>query len=223
MMSKCRVVVLIGGSGSNLQALIDSKTLSEYATLVGVISHRTDAYGLIRAQKADIPTKVIAHADYPTRDAFEADLMQAIDGFKPALILLAGFMRILSEKFVTQYTGRLLNIHPSLLPKHKGLHTHQRVLASGDSEHGASVHFATQELDGGPIIAQIKVPVLPKDTEETLSARVLFAEHQLYPQVVTWFAQNRLKYDQNVVTLDGKRLTPQGMQLSLPTMQGIVS
>ncbi|MBS0286590.1 MAG: phosphoribosylglycinamide formyltransferase [Proteobacteria bacterium] len=222
-MPKCRVVVLIGGSGSNLQALIDSQECINAVSMVSVVSHRPDAYGLTRAKNANIPTVVISHLDYSERDAFEADLQQAIDNFNPDLVLLAGFMRVLSEKFVSHYAGKLLNIHPSLLPKYKGLHTHQRVLAAGDSEHGASVHFVTSELDGGPIVAQIRVPVLPKDTEETLSARVLKAEHHLFPQVVAWFAQNRLKYDQNIVTLDGKRLTPQGLQLSLPTMQGIVS
>ncbi len=224
MTSKCRCVVLIGGNGSNLQALIDNQTMALDAHIVGVISHRPDAYGLQRAQLAKIPTTTVSHVDFENRALFENALRISIDAYQPDLILLAGFMRVLSSDFVNHYQGKLLNIHPSLLPKYKGLHTHQRVLEAGDKEHGASVHFVTAELDGGPIIAQIKVPVEPQDDENTLSLRVLQAEHWLYPQIVIWFAQNRLKYTQNVVTLDGKRLPPLGQQLSLPTMKkGIVS
>ncbi len=222
-MPKCAVVVLIGGNGSNLQALIDSATLATHARLVGVISHRADAYGLARAKSANIATTVVPHVDFASREAFEDALHQAVENFKPDLILLAGFMRVLSNDFVNHYEGKLLNIHPALLPKFKGLNTHQRALAAGEKEHGASVHFVTGELDGGPIIAQVPVAVLPEDDEHTLASRVLQAEHWLYPQVVTWFSQNRLKCTQNIVTLDDKRLPPQGQQLSLPTMKGIVS
>ncbi|MGD9592718.1 MAG: phosphoribosylglycinamide formyltransferase [Candidatus Berkiella sp.] len=223
MSNKCRVVVLIGGNGSNLQALIDNNDLQQVAQIVGVISHNADAYGLQRAKAANIPTTLVAHTDFETRDSFEAALEKAISGYQCDLILLAGFMRVLSANFVNHFQGKILNIHPALLPKYKGLHTHKRALAQGDKEHGASVHFVTAELDGGPIIAQVRVPVEPQDDENALSQRVLTAEHWLYPQVVIWFAQNRLKYLQNVVTLDDTRLPPQGQQLSLPTMQGIVS
>lgn len=224
MHAKCQIIVLIGGSGSNLQALIDNSALQQDAEIVGVISHRADAYGLQRAQRADIPTSIVAHNAYPSREEFETSLCQAIDAFEPALILLAGFMRILSADIVTRYEGKLLNIHPSLLPKYKGLHTHQRALEEGEKVHGASVHFVTAELDGGPIVAQIPVPVFAEDTEKTLGERVLHAEHWLYPHVALWFAQKRLQYQKNLATLDGKRLPSQGQQLSLPTItQGIVS
>lgn len=224
MTSKCRCVVLIGGNGSNLQALIDNETMALDAEIVGVISHKPEAYGLQRAQLANIPTTTVSHGDFENRELFEKALRKSIEAYQPDLILLAGFMRVLSSDFVSHYQGKLLNIHPSLLPKYKGLHTHQRALAAGDKEHGASVHFVTAELDGGPIIGQIKVSIEPQDDENTLSLRVLQAEHWLYPQIVIWFAQNRLKYAQNVVTLDGKRLPPLGQQLSLPTMKkGIVS
>ncbi len=223
MTPKCRVVVLIGGNGSNLQALIDNQDLRLKIELVGVISHRQEAYGLTRAQTAHIATSVVPHTDYATRTLFEEDLQRAIDNYQPDLILLAGFMRILSPDFVKHYEGKLLNIHPSLLPKYKGLHTHQRVLDAKESEHGVSVHFVTAELDGGPIVAQVSIAISPNDTAETLAKRLFVAEHWLYGEVVKWFAENRLKYDQNVVTLDDKRLAPQGQQLSLPTMQGIVS
>ncbi len=222
-MDKCRVVVLIGGNGSNLQALIDNKTLKSSVDIVGVISHRPNAYGLVRAEQANIATSIVDHTQFANVPQFEAALIAALNAYQPNLILMAGFMRVLSANFVEQFEGKMLNIHPSLLPKFKGLHTHQRVLDEGDLEHGASVHFVTHELDGGPIVAQVKVSVLPQDNADVLSKRVLSAEHWLYSQVVDWFAQNRLKYDQNVVTLDGKRLGPLGLQLSLPTVQGIVS
>jgi phosphoribosylglycinamide formyltransferase-1 len=208
------VVVLIGGNGSNLQALIDKGIKGHPIHIVGVISHRPDAYGLIRAQNAGIPTQVISHLDYDKSAAFEAALLAAISTYTPTLIVLAGFMRVLSAAFVRHFPGKILNIHPSLLPKYKGLHTHERVLAAQELEHGISVHFVTEELDGGPIIAQVKVPVLPDDNLDSLRERAFAAEHWLYPQVVEWFTQNRLKCDENVVTLDNKRLGPQGLLLS---------
>lgn len=221
--SPCPVVVLIGGNGSNLQALIDHEQHHRAYEIVGVISHREQAYGLTRAKLAGIPTTVIDHQQFQAREAFEDALQIAIVNFSPRLVVLAGFMRILSPSFMNACSQPILNIHPSLLPNYKGLHTHERVLAAGDKKTGVSVHFVTDELDGGPIVAQASVPVLANDTPEILQARVFPAEHWLYPQVITWFAQNRLKYDQNVVTLDGKRLDPQGMQLSSPFVQGIVS
>ncbi len=221
--SPCPVVVLIGGNGSNLQALIDHEQHRCAYEIVGVISHREQAYGLTRAKLANIPSLVVDHQHYQAREDFESALQTAIKSFAPRLIALAGFMRILSPAFINACSQPILNIHPSLLPKYKGLHTHERVLVAGDKETGVSVHFVTDELDGGPIVAQASVPVLTEDSPEVLQARVFPVEHWLYPQVITWFAQNRLKNDQNVVTLDGKRLDPQGMQLSSPFVQGIVS
>lgn len=219
----CPIVVLIGGNGSNLQALIDFQLSNSSYSIVGVISHRENAYGLARAHKAGIATLTIDHQAYPDRAAFETALQEAIAHFSPRLIALAGFMRILSPAFITACPCPILNIHPSLLPDYKGLHTHERVIDAKEKETGASIHFVTDELDGGPIVAQVRVPLLPEETLDTLKNRVLDVEHWLYPQVVLWFAQNRLKNDQNVVTLDGKRLSPQGMQLSSLLVQGIVS
>jgi phosphoribosylglycinamide formyltransferase-1 len=212
----CPIVVLIGGNGSNLQALIDYRQSDPTLTIAGVISHRENAYGLTRAKNAGIATLVVDHLRYPSREDFEVALTHALVRFAPRLIVLAGFMRILSPAFIQAFPGAILNIHPSLLPDYKGLHTHERVLAAKETQTGVSIHFVTDELDGGPIVAQVPVPILPEDTVDTLKKRVFQAEHWLYPQVVTWFVQNRLKYDQNIVTLDGKRLGPQGMQLSLP-------
>lgn len=220
--ASCNVVVLIGGNGSNLQALIDSELNHTYH-IAGVISHRNTAYGLERAEYAGIKTATVDHTQFEDRSAFEAALLQTISTFSPHLVVMAGFMRILSPAFIVACPVPILNIHPSLLPAYKGLHTHERVLAAGEKETGVSIHFVTDELDGGPIAAQVRIPILPNDNVDTLKTRVFKAEHWLYPQVVSWFAQNRLKNDQNVVTLDGKRLGPQGMQLSSLFVQGIVS
>ncbi len=181
-----RVVCLISGSGSNLQALIDCERHGQLgtATLVGVIANRPDAQGLKRAESAMIPTHVVDHRSYADRLAFDRALIDVIDPLKPDLVVLAGFMRILSDHFVEHYKGRLINIHPSLLPKYKGLDTHQRALASGDKTAGATVHWVTQALDSGEIIRQVEVPILPDDTADSLQARVLAAEHTLYPSVV---------------------------------------
>lgn len=219
----CPVVVLIGGNGSNLQALIDHPQQQQSYQIAGVISHREDAYGLSRAIQANIPTLTVDHRQFAERAAFEAALLQAIQHFSPRLIVLAGFMRILSPNFITTCPSPVINIHPSLLPDYKGLHTHERVLEAGEKETGVSIHFVTSELDGGPIAAQVRVPIFPQDSLTSLKTRVFEAEHWLYPQVVTWFAQNRLNNDQNIVTLDGERLGPRGMQLSYPFVQGIVS
>ncbi len=215
------VVVMIGGHGSNLQALIDNAGL-DYQ-IVGVISHNPDAYGLTRAKSANIPTKVVDHKAYSTRALFEEALLAAVNNFHPKIIALAGFMRILSPDFIQNSVAPMLNVHPSLLPKYKGLHTHQRVLVAKEKEHGASIHFVTAELDGGPIIAQVKVPVLSTDTVEELTQRVHLAEHWLYPEIVRWFAQNRLKYGTSGATLDGIPLDPQGQSLQHPITQGTLS
>ena len=206
----CKVVVLISGSGSNLQALIDSLNTDSPAQICAVISNRADAFGLQRAAKAGIATQVLDHKAYADREAFDAALIEAIDAYQADLVILAGFMRILTPGFVTHYTGRLLNIHPSLLPKYKGLHTHQRALEAGDAEHGCSVHFVTEELDGGPLVIQAVVPVMADDTPETLAERVHAAEHQIYPLAMHWFAQGRLQLNERGCQLDGQLLPASG-------------
>jgi len=204
----CSLVVLISGNGSNLQAIIDATTQNEIpARIVAVISNRADAYGLERAQQAGITTAVLDNKDHPSREDYDLALLQLIDSYEADLVVLAGFMRILTADLVQHYHGRMLNIHPSLLPKYRGLHTHRKVLESGDTEHGASVHFVTAELDSGPVVLQAIIAVQSADTESTLAARVLKQEHRIYPIVIGWFAQNRLKYDHNGVTLDDKPLT----------------
>ncbi|MEN8213939.1 MAG: phosphoribosylglycinamide formyltransferase [Pseudomonadota bacterium] len=202
------VVVLISGSGSNLQALIDAAGQEDYpARISAVISNREDAYGLQRARAAGIPCRVLSHQGHDDREAYDRSLMELIDVFDPGLVVLAGFMRILTEGFVNHYSGRMLNIHPSLLPKFRGLHTHQRALDAAEAEHGASVHFVTRELDGGPLIVQSRVPVLPGDTAEVLAARVLEQEHIIYPRAVKWFAEGRLKLENGVAMFDNKAIT----------------
>ena len=186
------VVALISGSGSNLQALIDAQKLGAPFEIRAVISNEPDAFGLERARCHGIPTAILNHRDYGDRASFERALAAIIDGYTPRLIVLAGFMRILTPEFVARYLGRMLNIHPSLLPKYQGLHTHQRALDAADSEHGASVHFVTAELDGGPVILQARVSVQPEDDAAMLAARVLKQEHVIYPAVVRWFAEGRL-------------------------------
>jgi len=207
----CRVVVLISGNGSNLQALIDHQPEGRYR-IVGVVSNRPDAFGLQRAATAGIATEVLDHKQFPSREAFDVRLIEQIDQFAPDLVVLAGFMRILSSGFVQHYQGRLLNIHPSLLPKYKGTNTHQRVLAAGDTEHGVSVHFVTEELDGGPIVRQALISVSTDDNVETLRSRIAAEEHRIYPQVVAWFATGRLSIKNKAVYLDESALPPQGMR-----------
>ncbi len=204
----CSLVVLISGNGSNLQAIIDAITQDQIPVrIVAVISNRADAYGLKRAQQAGIATAVLDNKNRPAREEYDQALQQLIDSYKPDLLVLAGFMRILTPALVEHYYGHMLNIHPSLLPRHRGLHTHRSALESGDSEHGASVHFVTAELDSGPVVLQATVPVLASDTESELAARVLEQEHCIYPLVIGWFAQHRLKYDQDGITLDDKTLS----------------
>ena len=181
-----RVVCLISGGGTNLQALIDwqTKGLLGDAMIVGVISNVASAYGLERAKRASIPISVLSHRDYADRLLFDQALRSLIDGYDPDLVVLAGFMRILTAEFVTHYHRRLINIHPSLLPKYKGLDTHRRALDAGDTVAGATVHWVTEALDAGDIIQQVEVPVVADDSEERLKARVLEAEHRLYPSVI---------------------------------------
>lgn len=211
MPAQCNVVVLISGSGSNLQALIDSIAHDgNPARISAVISNRADAYGLERAKQAGIATAVLDHKQFDGREAFDAALVEAIDAFDPQLVVLAGFMRILTPGFVRHYSGRLLNIHPSLLPKYKGLHTHQRALDAGDTEHGCSVHFVSEELDGGPLVVQAVVPVESDDTPESLAQRVHRQEHHIYPLAMRWFAEGRLKLGKTGAQLDGKDLPATG-------------
>ncbi|MGE7993359.1 phosphoribosylglycinamide formyltransferase [Pseudomonas sp. NPDC089554] len=207
----CNVVVLLSGSGSNLQALIDSLGAQQGpARIRAVVSNRADAYGLERAKAAGIDTAVLEHGGFEGREAFDAALVALVDSFQPDLVVLAGFMRILSGAFVRHYHGRLLNIHPSLLPKYKGLHTHQRALDAGDAEHGCSVHFVTEELDGGPLVVQAVVPVAAKDTAQTLAQRVHQQEHLIYPLAVRWFAEGRLRLGEQGALLDGQPLAASG-------------
>ncbi|MEI7367587.1 phosphoribosylglycinamide formyltransferase [Pectobacterium sp. 1950-15] len=205
------IVVLISGHGSNLQALIDaSKNGRLKGKIVAVFSNNAEAYGLERAQNADIPTFVLNPEDFADRAAFDAALANEIEQHEPALVVLAGYMRILSPEFVAQFAGKMLNIHPSLLPKYPGLHTHRKALENGDREHGTSVHFVTDELDGGPLVLQAKVPVFNDDTEESLSERVKTHEHTIYPMVINWFLNGRLVMRDNEAWLDSVRIPPQG-------------
>ena len=211
MSATCDVVVLLSGTGSNLQALIDStRTGDSPARIAAVISNRSDAYGLQRAREAGIATRTLDHKAFEGREAFDSALVELIDAFNPKLVVLAGFMRILSADFVRHYAGRLLNIHPSLLPKYKGLHTHQRALDAGDSEHGCSVHFVTEELDGGPLVVQAVVPVESGDSAQTLAQRVHTQEHRIYPLAVRWFAEGRLILGKQGALLDGQLLAASG-------------
>lgn len=196
-----QIAVLISGSGSNLQALIDNQQRYHYRIAV-VLSNSVDAYGLVRAQQAGIATCVVNHKDYDGREAFEQAMIAALDSHDTDLVVLAGFMRILTPVFINHYAEKMLNIHPSLLPKFKGLHTHASAIEAQENEHGASVHFVTAELDGGPIIAQGRVPVLADDTAESLAKRVLTVEHQLYPAVVAGLVQGIISLPPQV-TIDG--------------------
>ncbi|AZE68503.1 formyltetrahydrofolate-dependent phosphoribosylglycinamide formyltransferase [Pseudomonas synxantha] len=211
MPQTCDVVVLLSGTGSNLQALIDStRTGDSPVRIAAVISNRSDAYGLQRARNAGIETRSLDHKAFDGREAFDRALIELIDAFEPKLVVLAGFMRILSADFVRHYEGRLLNIHPSLLPKYKGMHTHQRALEAGDSEHGCSVHFVTEELDGGPLVVQAVVPVESGDSAQTLAQRVHTQEHRIYPLAVRWFAEGRLILGHQGALLDGQLLAASG-------------
>ncbi len=213
MSATCAVVVLISGSGSNLQALIDSLGTDNPVRIAAVVSNREDAFGLQRAQAAGIPTHVVQHREYADREAFDAALREVIDRHQPQLVVLAGFMRILTPGFVRHYHGRLLNIHPSLLPKHKGLDTHRRALEAGDGAHGCSVHFVTEELDGGPVAVQARFPIAAGDTVVQLTDRVHAAEHVIYPLAVRWFAEGRLRLAEQGAMLDGALLPATGHSL----------
>lgn len=205
------IVVLISGNGSNLQAIIDAcKQKQINGTIRAVFSNKADAFGLERARDAHIPAHALEASQFASREAFDRELVQEIDAYAPDVVVLAGYMRILSPAFVAHYSGRLLNIHPSLLPKYPGLHTHRQVLENGDEEHGTSVHFVTDELDGGPVILQAKIPVFDGDDEDDITERVQTQEHAIYPLVVSWFIDGRLEMRDNAAWLDGIKLPAQG-------------
>lgn len=213
--SKPSIVVLISGSGTNLQAIIDAcETDKIQGNITAVISNKEDAFGLQRAANANIATHIVKHTDYESREKYDSALMNVIDQYQPTVVVLAGFMRILTAQFVQQYQGKLINIHPSLLPKYQGLNTHNRAIEAGDDVHGCSVHFVTEELDGGPVILQAKVPVFSDDDESSLAQRVHVQEHQIYPMVVKWFCEDRLdmvvKGDKFYAMLDKQQLPEQG-------------
>ena len=206
------IVVLISGRGSNLQAIVDAVQHGQLPVVVrAVLSNNPQAKGLTFARAAGISTEVIDHRDYPERARFDQALAAAIDRYAPRLVVLAGFMRILGTEFIRHYAGRLLNVHPSLLPDFKGLNTHARALAAGVSEHGASIHFVTNDLDGGPVIAQARLDVRPDDSAETLAARVLEIEHRLYPLAIRWAVEGRLSIRDGRVLLDGALRPEQGL------------
>jgi phosphoribosylglycinamide formyltransferase-1 len=209
--SPVRVVVLISGSGSNLQALIDGWQAGDLPIeIAAVISNRPAVLGLQRAEQAGVPALVLDHTRFAERETFDRELMGLIDSHEPDLVVLAGFMRILTTGFTRHYLGRMLNIHPSLLPKYQGLYTHQRALDAGDREHGVTVHFVTDELDGGPAVVQARVPVRASDDAASLAKRVQQQEHIIYPLAVRWFAEGRLRMHNGQSWLDGEPLPPGG-------------
>ena len=206
-----KLVVLISGNGSNLQSILDACASGRInGSVAAVFSNKASAYGLTRAREAQVPAHALAASDFADREAFDRQLMQEIDAYAPDLVVLAGYMRILSPAFVAHYQHRLLNIHPSLLPKYPGLNTHRQALENGDAEHGTSVHFVTDELDGGPIVLQAKVPVFAGDSEDEIVARVQHQEHAIYPLAIGWFLTGRLTMRDNRAWLDGEPLPPQG-------------
>lgn len=197
------IVILISGRGSNMEAVVRAAQAEQWpARIAAVISNRADAQGLIFAAEHGIATAVVANKDYASREQFDAALQAVIDGFAPDLVVLAGFMRILTPPFVDHYAGRMLNIHPSLLPLFPGMATHRQALEAGVTEHGATVHFVTAELDHGPAVASAVVPVLPGDTEDSLSARVLVQEHLLYPRAIRLFIDDKLSVEHGQVRVD---------------------
>ena len=203
-----KLVILISGRGSNMEAIIRAQIPG--AEVSAVIANRPDAEGLAFAVDQGIVTQVVDHKAYPSREAFDAALADAIDAYRPDLVVLAGFMRVLTDAFVARYAGRLLNIHPSLLPSFPGLHTHRKAIEAGVRVHGATVHFVTPTLDCGPVVIQAAVPVLPGDDEATLARRVLEQEHRIYPQAVRWFVDGRLTLTDGRVLVQGERAQPGG-------------
>ena len=210
---KAGLAILISGRGSNMQAFIDACASGRLnATISVVISNRPDAAGLQRAAEAGIDTCCVDHRKYASREAFDRALVEHLAGYRVDLVILAGFMRILTPVFINAFSGRLLNIHPSLLPLYPGLHTHQRALDAGDQEAGVTVHFVTQELDGGPPVLQARVPIIAGDTEDSLAARVLLQEHVIYPLAALWHLQGRLRLEGARAYLDGEPIPDTGIQ-----------
>ncbi len=207
-----RLAILISGRGSNMEAFIEAcRAGSLNANIVLVASNRPDAEGLKTATRAGIATAAVDHKAFSSREAFDGALVETLNAYRPDLVILAGFMRILTPVFIRPFFGRLLNIHPSLLPRYPGLHTHQRALDAGDSEAGATVHFVTEELDGGPPVLQASVPVLPGDDADALAARVLKQEHLIYPLAAQWFAKGRLALTAQGANLDGEAIPHTGI------------
>jgi len=208
---RSRIVVLISGGGTNLQAIIDACKTQDYpGEVVGVISNVDNAYGLTRAENSTIPAITLSHKSYDSRESYDLALIKEVDHFSPDIVVLAGFMRILTPAFVQHYCGKLLNIHPSLLPKYQGLNTHQRAIDAGDKEHGVSVHFVTEELDGGPVILQAKVPIFEGDIASDLAERVHEQEHRIYPLVVKWCCLKRVVMDKDQVLFDNNVIPVSG-------------
>ena len=204
---RCRVAVLISGSGTNLQAFIDRASENDSGLdIVRVFSNRPDAFGLQRANDAGIPCSSIEHQRFDARESFDRAVADLLDQDRPELIILAGFMRILSAWFVHHYEGRIMNIHPALLPKYPGLDTHARVLAAGDAKHGSTVHFVTEELDGGPRILAGRIAIRKGETADELRDRVQAVEHRIYPRAAEWFAAGRLECRDGAAWLDGEEL-----------------
>ncbi|HIL92174.1 MAG TPA: phosphoribosylglycinamide formyltransferase [Cycloclasticus sp.] len=204
MSNDYRIVVLLSGSGTTLQSIIDSDLP---LTLAAVISNKADVLGLKRAQEARIPTHVLEHTSYESREAFDQELKNIIDEYQPDLVVLAGFMRILSGPFVNHYAGKLLNIHPSLLPAYKGMDTYRRVMDAGEPLHGSSVHFVNSQLDGGPVILQARLPILPSDSVESLKLRIKTIEHLIYPTAISWLAEGRIELKDDDIYMDGQNMT----------------
>ena len=204
---RCKTAILISGSGTNLQAFIDQVGAGLIdLELCAVLSNKPDAFGLERAERAGIPTACVEHTSFDSREAFDRAVAATLDPYRPQLVILAGFMRILSPWFVQHYEGRILNIHPALLPAYPGLDTHQRVLDAGEKWHGSTVHFVTEELDGGPRILQGRIAVHANENADELCSRVQAVEHQIYPEAANWFGQGRLAFRADAAWLDGKQL-----------------
>lgn len=203
---RCKTAILISGSGSNLQSFIDRAGDSDIEIAV-VLSNRPDAYGLVRAKNAGIAGVCIERRDYVDREHYDREVAATLERWQPDLLILAGFMRILSPWFVRRYEGRILNIHPALLPAYPGMHTHERVIEAGDSWHGATVHFVTEELDGGPRVVQGRLPTVAGESADALAARVLTIEHQIYPEAARWFAEQRLQFRDGDAWLRDELLT----------------
>jgi phosphoribosylglycinamide formyltransferase-1 len=206
-MSLLPIAILISGRGSNMRVIAERAAAGSLPVEVRVVvSDQPAAEGLRTAAATNIATRVLEPRDFADRPSYDRALVQLLQEYQPQLIVLAGFMRILTPHFIGAFAGRILNVHPSLLPKYRGLHTHRRAIAAGEAVHGVSVHFVTEELDGGPIVLQAEVPVLPDDDEKTLSARVQQGEHRIYPQAIDWFARGRLLLKEGRAWLDGKPL-----------------